>query len=587
MELVLNICRFLRRKKHIRRLNLTCRRLYRMTLTSLYQDETATSSEDSVFGWACNRGIAGTVDLLVEFGFNIHEPKQPSQYLVKPPTPLEAAVRLCQVEIVKLLMYHGVDVNSTAGCTTPLIESLSYLDFVEFSSRTPLWTTQLLLASGADPDQSVAGVWLATPLAAAIGGRKIDFINLLLDYGAEVNPWEDRPLYRAICYNEGSARDIDIIQTLLERGANPNAKGRMETCSKHPTPLARAVYECHTWNGPGDEGEFATSPLDIVDLLLAYGADINYIPIMDRENIIYRAIHPRQQLAVLNHLLERGADPNSTNLSLVKRYGMWTPLHKAMWKKIPADRVALLLQYGASPLPQLPNTQLDESPQPAGKGKKPVSEHATHPKAMSPRPAEPTSHMMYYPLNTRHHATPLEQLLANHISPITGLATGGWSISRDWAKFRLLMEFSANPSEILSPLAGGQLAKLFSLTVAACRNEVQLRRHLVNFGRLTWLRMKDLLSLSYKNEFTAIWTVDRTDDSDGAAVNPGGANSRKLEELRDRRRDEMFYVRGLSRATRAREVLKDMCRISKHRETVSRESKLRGEYGMIDIGVAF
>lgn len=583
MELILNICDQLR-KKHIRRLNLTCRRLYRMTLASLYHGETASPSAESVFGWACNKGISGTVELLIEFGFSIHQPKQSSEHVFEGPTPLEAAVRLSRVEIVELLMYHGADVNSTIGCTTPLIESLSYPYLVESGSGFQLWTTQLLLICGADPDQSVAGVWLATPLVAAISGRKIELIKLLLAYGAEVNPWEDRPLYRAICYHEGSARDVEIIQTLLERGANPNAKGRMETCGKHPIPLARAVYECSIWPTPVLEGEAGTSPLDIVDLLLAYGADINYIPVMDRESIIHRAIHPRQKLVVLRYLLERGADPNSTNLSLAKRYGMWTPLHKAMWKKIPADRVALLLQYGASSLLQQPDTHFGGSPNPPGNGRNTTRKHVTHPLAISPRRPEPTAHMMYYPLNTHHHATPLEQLLANHLSPITGLATGGWCIPRDWAKFRLLMEFSASPSEILSPLTKCQLAKLFSLTVAACRYEVQLCRHLVNFGRVTWLKLEDLLSLSCEDGFTAIWTVH---DSDGAAGNQGGANERRLEELRDRRRDEMFYVRGLSRATRAREVLKDMSIFSKLRQTISSGFKYGGGGGKIDIGVAF
>ncbi|KAK3328728.1 ankyrin repeat-containing domain protein, partial [Apodospora peruviana] len=290
--------------------------------------------------------MAGTVSLLIENGFDCkeHEHDSSSSWrdeTTRSPTPLERAVSYGNVEIIRMLISHGADVNSTIGVSTPLLVA------VTSQGQEQLQAVQTLLDVQADPDQAIAGVWFCSPLTAAIGMRNIDIVRLLLDNGAEVNPWEDRPLYRAICFHDSSQRDKDIISLLLERGADPNAKGRTEGCRKHPTPLARAVYECHTWVPEDDETMI--NPLEIVDLLVAYGAEINYVPIMERENIVHRAIHPRQNLAILKHLLNHlGADPNITN-SKLPRSRVWTPLHKAMWKKIPANRVALLLQYGASP----------------------------------------------------------------------------------------------------------------------------------------------------------------------------------------------------------------------------------------------
>lgn len=601
MEIILHLCTYLR-KPYIRRLNLVCRRLYRMTLSALYRGETESCSRESVFGWAGDRGIAGTVDLLVEFGFNVHECSE------KPPhciggSPLEIAAELSQPDIAQILISHGADVNSTVGRATPLITALlryplPMLGYEPEVTHSGFETIQLLLDNGADPDQSIADTWLCTPLAAAIGQSKdIGLVNLLLDYGADVNSWEDPPLYRAIFCHNGEEQDMQIIYRLLEQGADPNAKGRMEGCHKHPTPLARAVFECQSWiesNPDPDDAskpELTSAPLQIIDLLLSYGADLNYTPVMDRENIIHRAIHPRQRIEVLRHLLDRGADPNIANLSLVKRYGIWTALHKAMWKKVPANRAALLLQYGASPLPVAP---VDASTLHCNKNNRALQPSSTssktpatviHPLAMNPLPGSYTPGMMYYPRNTYPHTrnnnqstgseyflngeTPLHQLIRNHISPITQLATGGWKPRRDWAKFELLLSYSGSPSDVLSPLSQPQLATLLSLSVSASRNENQLRRHLVNFARLTWLRLKDLLVLCYEKEFKGIWTPEVSMmNARGRVVNGRGA-AEGMEELKDRRRDQMFYAKGLSKATRAKEVLKEMCRATRDKKRIA------------------
>jgi ankyrin repeat protein len=165
----------------------------------------------------------------------------------------------------------------------------------------------------ADPD----GV---SPLLVAIMNANWDLAKRLIDAGADVNQWDifgETPLLNAINLRnriDGGRNSIDplnkatgleIVKTLLERGANPNmqlffkpanAPGAMNT--RGVTPLIRAVFN-------GD--------MDVVTLLLANGADPT-LATADRQTPIHAALAGRspepQVVEFIRVLHKAGANVN-------------------------------------------------------------------------------------------------------------------------------------------------------------------------------------------------------------------------------------------------------------------------------------
>jgi ankyrin repeat protein len=159
-----------------------------------------------------------------------------------------------------------------------------------------------------------------SPLLVAIMNANWDLARHLIDAGADVNQWDifgETPLLNAINLRnriDGGRNSIDplngttgleIVKTLLERGANPNmqlffkpanAPGAMNT--RGVTPLIRAVFA-------GD--------MDVVKLLLAHGADAT-LATADRQTPIHAALAGRspepQVLELVRILHKAGADVN-------------------------------------------------------------------------------------------------------------------------------------------------------------------------------------------------------------------------------------------------------------------------------------
>lgn len=109
------------------------------------------------------------------------------------------------------------------------------------------------LDKGKNPNKVYDYLWGEVPLCFAVKSRNIEMINLLIDYGANVNgvskvDCDSIPLYGA---------DYEFSKLLLEKGANPNIEN-----DDGWTPLFRAVN---------------SNKLDVVKLLLEHGANINRI----------------------------------------------------------------------------------------------------------------------------------------------------------------------------------------------------------------------------------------------------------------------------------------------------------------------
>ena len=157
-------------------------------------------------------------------------------------TPLHAASYKGHLDVVRLLLAHGVDVNATAHKITPLCSAYDgeHLDVM-----------RLLLEHGADVDVYYDAVGFLFHEASFSG--RADVVHLLLQHNADVNvrnTSNETPLHHASMM--GQAR---VAQILLEHGAAVNAQR-----NNHATPL----YQASRYGYP-----------EVVQALLGHGADVH------------------------------------------------------------------------------------------------------------------------------------------------------------------------------------------------------------------------------------------------------------------------------------------------------------------------
>jgi ankyrin repeat protein len=161
---------------------------------------------------------------------------------------LASAAAVGDTEICRILIEAAADLDAPSGQgmrTTALRRALE---------RNNAECARMLLEAGADPNLAVEG---ETPLHTACSCFiELDIVDLLLQFGAHVNPPQDcarlTPLQLAVENGEP-----DLVQLLLDKKANPNSF----TTSKRGTPLQMA---CRYLAGA-----------KIVELLIAAGADID------------------------------------------------------------------------------------------------------------------------------------------------------------------------------------------------------------------------------------------------------------------------------------------------------------------------
>ena len=188
---------------------------------------------------ACIRGRLEVISLLLELGAAINNPHQ---------SPLIVACSWYKMDVVRLLIAHGADVNiiDSGGLISlgvacergydDLVKEL--LDrgadinvitgiypkgklFLDACARCRLSTVKLLLDRGADVIGSEETT--PTPLIAACYKGSIDFARSLIEHGADVNlSREDgiTPLMAAVI----NSCDLALIDLLLEYGADINAE---------------------------------------------------------------------------------------------------------------------------------------------------------------------------------------------------------------------------------------------------------------------------------------------------------------------------------------------------------------------------
>jgi ankyrin repeat protein len=133
------------------------------------------------------------------------------------------------------------------------------------------------------------------PLHLAIFNQNIEAINLLYDFGADINQRLDSVSYPLIWSMETFDVTYELIEHLLSLGADPNLVDQTQGVS----PLNVAIL---------------TNKIDLVKLLIQYGANVNQ-SFDDQSNsslklAIELASQHNNDTSIIEVLLESGADVN-------------------------------------------------------------------------------------------------------------------------------------------------------------------------------------------------------------------------------------------------------------------------------------
>lgn len=276
-------------------------------------------------------------------------------------SPIQAASQAGHVEIVQLLLKAGADPNLSDGSYRRPLNAAAYhshADVVEMlltcgakldeesgrygtaiyaaASSGKTGVMEALLEKGADPN--LTGSNTETPLFVASSRRYSKAVNLLLQHSANPNiqctlhghrgsKYINAPLYAVSTFG-----DVELLELLLQNGADPNARGGYYSS-------ALIVASVHG---------FATAAL----VLLKHGADPNSRCDKYDNGPLYAA-SCRGHAAVVKVLLDNGADPSAIG----GKYGNALFAASVLGD---VEVVDLLLKAGADP--RIHGTKYDNPP---------------------------------------------------------------------------------------------------------------------------------------------------------------------------------------------------------------------------------
>ena len=335
-------------------------------------------------------GLSGLAERLI-----VPHQRQVIEFRFEGWTLLHWMVRAESIEVARLLLAHGADVNSRRDCATrphfaslqshlerPVDGSLEdndeienslqnsgsdmssdHMDYKGESGFTPLHIAvkegfldicQMLLENKADvcahDDEG------NTPLHLALSNDHIEISRILLEYNAEVNsPNEDGSTPILVASSNGN---IDLFQLLLAHNADVFIHDNIGNTPLHfaasggHLEVARILLELKAdVDSLNSEGLTPLQRaldgrrkeyLDIVCLLLNHGADEKVHD--ENGNTLLHFAATEGHIEIARMLLERKVDVNSLNGE-----GL-TPLHRASegWCEGCLDIVRLLLYHGAN-----------------------------------------------------------------------------------------------------------------------------------------------------------------------------------------------------------------------------------------------
>ncbi|CAG8946888.1 unnamed protein product [Penicillium salamii] len=270
---------------------------------------TSLSATKSPVFTACAWGFPGVIQKALSAGFNLDERNDPGD------TALAVAASFSQLEITRLLLDSGADVNSigTENGYTPLHHGSASL------AELSLEVVQLLVQHGADVTKASQGAMNGqrTPLHLATYGGNKDVLRFLLEKGARVNAKDKEGL--TALNSIKSDKKTEIARLLLEHGADMDLED-----NNGQAPLQKAA---------------ANGRVEMVKLLLQHQDLGSEAEKWIRQAQFYNAVYDGDETTV-ELLLEKGIDMT------MKDFRGQYPLHWAV--EGGSLRVAsLLLQNGA------------------------------------------------------------------------------------------------------------------------------------------------------------------------------------------------------------------------------------------------
>ncbi|KAJ7617659.1 ankyrin repeat-containing domain protein [Mycena polygramma] len=223
---------------------------------------------------------------------------------------LQAASRWGHMAIVRLLLEEGANVNARGGQYGSALQAAAGFDHIEI--------VRLLLEVGANVEAGGGQYGRALQAASASGNTEIALV--LLEHGADVNPPHGGEYGTALQAASFSGSN-DIVLLLLQKGADVNAPG--------------GLY------GSALQAASSAGKLDIAKILLQNGANVNAEG--GQYGNALQAATVSGNPDTVKVLLEAGADANAET-----RQG--TPLHTAC--AAGNTKIALLLlEHGADVTP--------------------------------------------------------------------------------------------------------------------------------------------------------------------------------------------------------------------------------------------
>ncbi|XP_051170463.1 ankyrin-3-like [Leptopilina boulardi] len=198
-------------------------------------------------------------------------------------TPLHKASKRGNIQLVEILLQNGANINAKDNRDiTPLYVAILY-DHSELA--------KILVQNGADVN--IVNNDGETPLNLATQMIKIDiqFVEILLKNGANVNIVNDYG--RAPLHMATERGDIQLVEILLQNGADVNIRGQHRN-----TPLNLATQRTEI-------------DIQLVEILLKNRANVNIVN-NDGETPLHKATE-RGDIQLVEILLQNGADVNIVN----------------------------------------------------------------------------------------------------------------------------------------------------------------------------------------------------------------------------------------------------------------------------------
>jgi ankyrin repeat protein len=243
--------------------------------------------------YACKHGHIEIVKLLLSNGAEVNP-----DYSYKKQTPLHIACKRNHVEIVKLLLvpYKYGTYNTDA------LDYKNDTPFDKAFKNNHIESLRLLCETNSIDVNRKKEKYGETPLEIACHALNVELVELLIEYGANVNV-SDRfgstPLHNIVtCSDE---QHIEIAKILIKHGADVNGCGDVSNVDElysYKTPLH---YACEEYND-----------IEMVKLLIDNGADVNAID-ANNDTPLHYACKNNQNIEMVKLLIDNGANVNALN----------------------------------------------------------------------------------------------------------------------------------------------------------------------------------------------------------------------------------------------------------------------------------